>query len=283
MTITHDDLLEIHEILVDWFAASEDPVAPPGVRDHDLLFSSAGRPYQTVERVDAYPTIFNKDAALFHSLINNHPFHNGNKRSALISAQVILAQENYWLDHSSDEEMFDFTRRAASHELTDQRADELPYILEWFEANSRKILKGEHPMKFGELKSALARFDFELDPPIGEFVDILKDGRRIERIIKQGIQGFRPYHTDYIAGLRRRLKLTPADGIDSARFYGHKGVASTASQFIELRAHPGSLESGTWLWPGEPAEHEADYGEADEGDRDPGVTLEVANEATIAA
>src|SRR4051812_12931404 len=110
MTITHDDLIEIHEILVDWFAASEDPVAPPGVRDHDLLSSAAARPFQTLGKADAYPTIFNKAAALFHSLVNNHPFHNGNKRVALISAQVVLADENYWLDHSSDQEMFEFTR-----------------------------------------------------------------------------------------------------------------------------------------------------------------------------
>lgn len=95
MNITSDDLIEIHEILVDWFAASEDPVAPPGVRDRDLLASAAARPWQTLAGADAYPTIFNKAAALFHSFVNNHPFHTGNKRVALISAQVLLAEDNY--------------------------------------------------------------------------------------------------------------------------------------------------------------------------------------------
>lgn len=235
MNITASDIIEIHEILTDWFAQSEDPVSPPGVRDENLLSSAAARPGQTVDSADAYPTVFEKAAALFHSLVNNHPFHNGNKRVALVSAQVFLAEENYWLDHSSDQEMFDFTRRAAAHELTKNRSDELAYIAEWFRANSRKVIKGEHPMKFGDLREALKRFGFEMEPPDGEFINIYKDGKRVERVIKQGIQGFRPYHTDYIAGLRKRLGLTPDNGVDSALFYGRKGLSNTASQFIELR------------------------------------------------
>lgn len=230
-----DDLKEIHEVLTDWFAASEDPVSPPGIRDDGLLASAAARPDQTINGADAYPTIFDKAAALFHSLVNNHAFHNGNKRTALVAAQVKLATENYWLEHSSDEEMFEFTRKAAAHELMKDRADELPYIAEWLRANSRRIDKREHPMKFGDLKQALKKFGFELGSPDSEFVDITKDGQRVERIIKQGIKGFRPYHTDYISGIRKRLGLTPENGVDSGKFYDQKGVSNTASQFIELR------------------------------------------------
>ena len=114
MNLTSDDVIEIHEVLADWFAQSGDPVSPPGVRDFGLLSSATARPIQTVNEMEAYPTIFDKAAALFHSLINNHPFHNGNKRVALVCAQVVLASESFWLDHSSDEEMFEFTRRAAA-------------------------------------------------------------------------------------------------------------------------------------------------------------------------
>lgn len=93
-------------------------------------------------------------------------------------------------------------------------------------------------MKFGELKEALKRLGFDLGPPDGEFVDIFKDEKKVERIIKQGKTRYKwissiPY--DYIVGLRKRLGLTPEHGVDSARFYGHKGVSNTASQFIELR------------------------------------------------
>lgn len=233
--LTVNEVIEIHGILTDWFEASEDPILPPGVKSIELLESAIGRPTQTVDGKDAYPSAFEKAAALFHSLANNHAFHNGNKRIALVSTQAFLAQGSQWLDYSSDEEMFEFTRKTAAHELTDDRTDEFPYIVEWLKANCRKAIKGEHPLKYGELKDRLAEFGFTIDPPDRELLWVYKGGERVERINKQGINGFRPYHTDYIAGLRKRLDLTPEHGVDSAKFYGHKGVANNASLFIELR------------------------------------------------
>ena len=235
MAISATELIEIHDILADWFAQSEDPISPIGVRDMGLLESAAARPFQSVGQAEAYPSIFQKSAALFHSIVNNHPFHNGNKRVALVSAQVLLDQDKYWLDHASDKEMFEFTRRAAAHELCENRNEEIELISEWLASNSRKTIKGEHPLKYSELRSILKKFELEIDPPDSEFLQIYKNGKPVERIIKQGIQGFRPYHTDYIAGLRKRLNLTAEHGIDSAKFYGQKGIANTASQFIELR------------------------------------------------
>jgi death-on-curing protein len=233
--ITAEVIVGIHEILVDWFAESEDPISPPGVKDVALIESAAGRPYQTVGQMPAYPTVYLQAASLFHSVINNHAFYNGNKRVALVSAQVMLMQHGLWIDRPSDDELFEFTRAAAAHELTAIRSDETQFIADWFERNTRRTVRGEHPMKFGALKEALRRCGFDLGPPEGEFVWVYKDGRQIERIIKQGIQGFRPYHTDYIAGLRKRLELVPENGVDSARFYGGKGVYDVASDFIELR------------------------------------------------
>jgi death on curing protein len=236
MTISTEDVIEVHEILEDWFAQSEDPISPGGVKDRKLLESAVARPFQSAGQADAYEDIFEKAAALFHSLVNNHGFHNGNKRVGLVAAQVLLAQEGYWLDHPSDEEMYEFARRAAAHELTEDRDEELEHITEWLRANSRKTIKGEHPLKYGELKENLKRFGLDVDPPDGELLNVYKDGVRVARISKQGIRGFRPYHTDYIAGLRKRLNLTPEHGVDSAKFYGQKGAANTASQFIELRS-----------------------------------------------
>jgi death-on-curing protein len=41
------------------------------------------RPQTTVGGADAYPDVHSKAAALFHSLIRNHAFIDGNKRTAL--------------------------------------------------------------------------------------------------------------------------------------------------------------------------------------------------------
>lgn len=236
MTLAVHDIEVIHDILVEWFANTEDPISPPGVRDKALLESAAARPHQTVGQKPAYADEFEKAAALFHSLINNHPFHNGNKRVALVSVQVVLAEDGYWLEEATDEEMYEFARQAASHELTEKREDEIKAISEWLRNASRKTLKGEHPLKFGALRQNLKKFGYEIDEPgAGNLLNVYKDGKIVERISKQGIQGFRPYHTDYISGLRKRLGLIPENGVDSARFYGQKGLSEVASDFIDLR------------------------------------------------
>lgn len=60
------------------------------VRDMDLLEAAAGRPMQTVFGEDAYPTLPEKAAALLHSIARNHPFADGNKRTATLAAVFML-------------------------------------------------------------------------------------------------------------------------------------------------------------------------------------------------
>lgn len=43
------------------------------------------------------------------------------------------------------------------------------------------------------------------------------------------------YDQAYIAELRKRLDLTPEHGIDSARFYGQKGLNEDLNEFMKLR------------------------------------------------
>jgi len=51
----------------------------------------------------------------------------------------------------------------------------------------------------------------------------------------------------------------------------------------EVRADPGSWDSGTMSWPGQASEHEADHGETDEGRHGSRITLEIAGEPSVAA
>lgn len=61
------------------------------VGDEGLLASAIARPQTTAFGLDAYPSVFDKAAALMHSLANNHPFVDGNKRTAWASAWLMLA------------------------------------------------------------------------------------------------------------------------------------------------------------------------------------------------
>lgn len=54
----------------------------PGVRDEGLLESALAQPYQSVFGEDLYPTVEDKAARLCYGIAKNHPFLDGNKRTA---------------------------------------------------------------------------------------------------------------------------------------------------------------------------------------------------------
>ena len=224
----------IHEHLTEFFADKEDPISPPGVKDISTIQSAAARPNATAGGNDAYPTPFFKAAALFHSIAGNHSFHNGNKRAALLSTLYYLSEFGYLVDKCDDDEMYEFTRQVAAHEIAADRNDEVSVIAEWLENNSRKQQKGEKPMKLGALREALGRYDFDLHD-LGKTLEVRRDGEVVASILKKGAKGFEDYDPPYIAELRKRLGLVPEEGIDSARFYGQKGIADELNMFMQLR------------------------------------------------
>lgn len=68
-----------------------------GVRDLGLLRSAVARPRATFGGEDLYPDIFRKAAALMESLILNHPFLDGNKRTAISAAGLFLLRNGQQL------------------------------------------------------------------------------------------------------------------------------------------------------------------------------------------
>ncbi|MEH7494258.1 type II toxin-antitoxin system death-on-curing family toxin [Neobacillus niacini] len=68
-----------------------------GVKDEGLLSSAVNRPKQSAFGEDAYPSIEEKAAALFESLLKNHCFHNANKRTAFASLYMFLRQNGFRL------------------------------------------------------------------------------------------------------------------------------------------------------------------------------------------
>jgi death-on-curing protein len=63
---------------------------PLTVGDEGLLQASVARPMSSAFGQDAYPTLWDKAAALLHSLARNHAFVDGNKRTAWASAWAFL-------------------------------------------------------------------------------------------------------------------------------------------------------------------------------------------------
>ena len=74
-----DEVLAIHERLIERFGGSQ------GVRDPGLLESALYRP-----QTGYYSDLTEMAAALFESLLMNHPFVDGNKRVAFFATDVFL-------------------------------------------------------------------------------------------------------------------------------------------------------------------------------------------------
>ena len=87
------------------------------LRDAGLLSSAIARPRTTVFGEDAYPDLVTKAAAMFESLVRNHPLLDGNKRLAVVLTWTFLLNNGYRLEHTEDE-AYDFTIAAAEGKLT---------------------------------------------------------------------------------------------------------------------------------------------------------------------
>lgn len=90
--------------LSDLLAAARFSVgSPPEVRDWGLLESAVARPRASVFGEDAYPTVWEKAAALLHSLVRNHALVDGNKRLGITAAALLLHRNGIALSLVEDE------------------------------------------------------------------------------------------------------------------------------------------------------------------------------------
>ena len=74
-----------------------------GLRELSLLESAVARPSASFDGKDLYPTLFEKAAALLDSLINNHAFMDGNKRTGITSTAMFLRLNGVRISCSQNE------------------------------------------------------------------------------------------------------------------------------------------------------------------------------------
>lgn len=90
--LTAEQVLFIHARLISETGGAH------GVRDLGLLQSAVARPQAAFDGQDLYPDLFSKAAALLESLVGNHAFLDGNKRTAITSAALFLRVNSYRLN-----------------------------------------------------------------------------------------------------------------------------------------------------------------------------------------
>lgn len=124
--LTVKEVLRIHWRVIKTFDGVH------GVRDLNLLESAIARPKAGFGNFEAYPDIFIKAAVLMYSIIKNHPFIDGNKRTGFITGQIFLKRNNYKLK-GTEQELINFTLAIAESKLPEED------IADWFKNNSSEL------------------------------------------------------------------------------------------------------------------------------------------------
>ena len=102
-----------------------------GVRDTGVLESAVYRPQASFGGQDLYLDLFSKVAALGHSIIKNHPFVDGNKRTGFEAMRLMLRLNGYDIQASVDVK-FNFVVAVAEGKLKEQA------IADWLRKHSNK-------------------------------------------------------------------------------------------------------------------------------------------------
>ena len=123
--------LSLEEILRLHFQVIEDFGGTHGVRDEKRLASLTLAPQQEVFGAKQYPDIFQKAAVYARNLIGDHPFVDGNKRTAVTTAVIFLNRNSYELI-AKPKELEDFAVKIAVSKLG------VPEIAAWLKKHSIK-------------------------------------------------------------------------------------------------------------------------------------------------
>ncbi|MEP6926144.1 MAG: type II toxin-antitoxin system death-on-curing family toxin [Ginsengibacter sp.] len=120
------DILKLHELSIQKYGGSD------GVRDEGLLDSAIARPFQTFDGADLYISTIEKAAAIAESIIINHPFIDGNKRTGFLTMLAILKIGKMNLT-ANEEDAYQFTISISTGEI------KFDQIVEWLTKNTEAL------------------------------------------------------------------------------------------------------------------------------------------------
>ena len=125
--ISLEQVLRIHSVTISRFGGAD------GVRDMNGLESALARPFQSFDATDLYPTSFEKAAAIGESIIANHPFIDGNKRTGYLLMEALLRIDGKRIT-ATDDDLYNFITNISTGSIS---FDE---IVAWLMANTKTNL-----------------------------------------------------------------------------------------------------------------------------------------------
>jgi len=125
--VSVEDLVWIHSSAIARYGGAS------GIRDAGSLEAAVARPYTSFGGEDMFPGPFAKAAALMESVIQRHPFVDGNKRTGVASAIYLLRRHDYRLAGVSNARLVEIALDVASHHM------DTDVLTRWFEDHTESV------------------------------------------------------------------------------------------------------------------------------------------------
>lgn len=255
-TLGIKDVLRAHFLIADFFYSEGYGMGGIGPQNWDLLHSALYRQHVSFNGKRKWTTKFEICATLLFGLVKDHAFHDANKRTAFLSsAHYLFARgripsishkefEDFFVD-VADDKLSKYNRYADLKKSGETDA-EIIFISDFLHRNTREIDKREYMISYKELKKILNRFDCDITDPNKNFSEIIKTVKKKkiltgkeyaeeQRVMQVSCPGMtRQVSSSTIRDIRKALRLTAKDGVDSQEFYkGADGMGGLMAYYRE--------------------------------------------------
>lgn len=254
VTLTTDDVLRIHHVLCVDFADHEDPIGYGGLKSLPLLESAVGRQHAGFGPFKKYPDPVSNAATLTFGICNDHPFHNGNKRTALVSMLAHLDKNRLTLrGEVGQSDLYELMVGLADFRLGAERvprrsrrrsvktrfgADhQVATLTKWLQPRVSNVSRRDRLVTYRELRQILKPHGYLLGSVHSNSVEIIREVPRTkgllrrEKMLERKTIGRIGYRNDgetvsrkTMRQLRAMCRLREEDGVDSEAFYGGADV-----------------------------------------------------------
>jgi death-on-curing family protein len=215
--LTCEDVLDAHYLICDHFLRLGEGIAGFGPKDFGLLSSAVSRQLASAGGTFVYSDLWDIASSLVFGLINDHPFHDGNKRTAFLSS-VFFMMENGYVPSVDISAVEDFTVEIADFKRINGRHMQVQEISPKFKTMFRKQdNRMSYLVTFNELQRLLNAHGCSIANPSGNFINVYKGDDRVAQI---GFPGWsREVSRNAISTVRKATGLLPANGVDAQVFF----------------------------------------------------------------
>lgn len=227
--VTPLDVLRAHYIVVD-FCLSENMgggVGGVGPKDFSLLSSAVNRQVVEYNGKRKWKNDFEKISTLVFGIVKNHPFHDANKRTALLILVYSLYKISKFLicDKNQVEDIIVYMAGNSMHlidgyeKFSKLEDSEIIFFADYIRRNSRDIDKRKYDITYRELDRRLRGHGFSLENPEKNYIDILQINNG-QRVLHTGFPGWsRQVAKGDMKKILDACNLTAEHGVDSKVFF----------------------------------------------------------------